>query len=249
MPLDLRECAQRQLEDYDKHQPGILFADDALQLTIEQAYELQGYVAALREKRREAVAGYKVGCVSEAVRRQLGLSYPVLGRIFACELHESGCALDESRYAGLAIEGEFAVRIGGDGAVRSVFPVIELHNYVFRGSGQPARELIANNAIHAGVILPPKGPPLVGLEDLRHERIAVCINDEVRGTADGAGLLETIASSLQFVKERLSSLGLGLKPGHIVLTGSPLPLYRVKAGDRISVQCSRFPDVTAAIEK
>src|SRR2546425_1470957 len=117
--MDLAQLAKRQLEDYDRHRPGLLFADDAFSLTVEQAYELQIQVAALRRRRGESVAGYKVGCVSESVRRQLGLSHPVFGHIFASELHASGCVLDAARYEGLAIEGEFAARIAGDLSVSS----------------------------------------------------------------------------------------------------------------------------------
>ncbi|MGH8336372.1 MAG: 2-keto-4-pentenoate hydratase, partial [Gammaproteobacteria bacterium] len=189
--------ALRQLEDYDRHYPGLLFANPAFSLTLREAYEVQMRVAALRQQRGETVAGYKIGCVSEAVRRQLGLSAPVFGCIFENEFHHSGCVLEAALYEGLAIEGEFAVRLAADiagpdyageqfsGALSSVFPVIELHNYVFRGPRQTAPELVANNAIHAGVVLPFEQPPPGRPEDLEDEEISVDINGERRGTAGG----------------------------------------------------------------
>src|SRR4030095_5370276 len=105
-------------------------------------------------------------CVSLAVRRQLGLRQPVFGYIFSTEDYGTGTVLDPTRFDGLAIEGEFAVRINQDvpgrewlrkhpvRAIASIFVVIELHNYVFRSDPPTAQELIANNALHAGVVLP-----------------------------------------------------------------------------------------------
>ena len=245
----LAELAQRQLDDYDRHRPGLLFAEDgAATLTLAEAYELQLRVAALRQARGETLAGFKIGCVSETVRKQLGLAHPVFGHVFSTELHSSGCVLDPARYDGLAIEGEFAVRLGEEQRIVSVFPVIELHNYVFRGAAQTARELVGNNAIHAGVVLPGEEPALADLESLRGEPLVVCINGEERGTADGSALPETILANLRSVREHLDEFGIHLRPGQIVLTGSPLPLYRVQAGDRIDVRCPRLPPVSARLQ-
>src|ERR1017187_1792096 len=66
--MDLDEIAGGLLGDYDRHNPGMVFADDEFCVTLEQAWELQVRVAALRVARGERVAGYKVGCVSESVR-------------------------------------------------------------------------------------------------------------------------------------------------------------------------------------
>jgi 2-keto-4-pentenoate hydratase len=204
------------------------------------------------------VAGYKIGCVSEIVRRQLGLTHPVFGHVFTGELHAGGCTLDHTRYAGLAIEGEFAVHIDRDidGAewferdprppISAVFPVIELHNYIFRGSGPAAPELIANNAIHAGVVLSPEEPLPSTLENLR-EPISVWINGELKGVSDGSAVAGSIAAGLLTLVERLEPFGIHLRKGQLALTGSPLPLYRVGAGDRIEVRCEGLPTVSAVI--
>src|SRR5437588_1824395 len=230
--------AQRQLADYDRRQPGLLFGDSGFSLTEDEAYRLQLAVAELRRSRGEAVAGYKIGCVSESVRRQLGLTHPVFGHVFAGELHAAGCTLDHTRYAHLAIEGEFAVRIATDidsaawlrqnlpQSVSRVFPVIELHNYVFHGAGQTAEELIANNAFHAGVVLPPEAPLRFAWQDLSGP-ISVAINGELKGASDATAAGGAIASSLVSLAERLETFGIRLRKGQIALTGSPLPLYPV----------------------
>jgi len=48
--VDVGALAARQLEDYDTHQPGTLFAEGVV-LNVQQAYELQNAVAKLRFQR------------------------------------------------------------------------------------------------------------------------------------------------------------------------------------------------------
>ena len=47
-----------------------------------------------------------------------------------------------------------AVRIGPDRTIAAAFPVIELHHYVFRGPRKTLPELVANNGLNAGFVLP-----------------------------------------------------------------------------------------------
>lgn len=170
--MDIEQLAWRQLADYDRHDPGRLFEGYFIPMTVDGAYALQMAVARLREQRGEPVAGYKVGCTSQTLQAQLGLDRPVFGCVFATETHSSGAILDPGRFNGLAIEGEFAVRIARDipdadllqthphEAISSGFAVIELHNYVFRNTPHNAQELIGNNALHAGIVLPASEPLL-----------------------------------------------------------------------------------------
>src|SRR5205814_3846674 len=111
---EILAIARRQLTDYDAHQPGRLFEDDSFRLTVDEAYAVQMQTASMRAARGEAIAGYKIGCVSETVQRQLNLDRAVFGHLFATELYHSGVVLKPSGFEGLAIEGEFAVRIAED---------------------------------------------------------------------------------------------------------------------------------------
>ena len=79
--VDVGALAARQLEDYDTHQPGTLFAEGCV-LNVQQAYELQNAVAKLRFQRGERLIGYKVGCTSSAIQEQLKISHRVRGFLF-----------------------------------------------------------------------------------------------------------------------------------------------------------------------
>jgi 2-keto-4-pentenoate hydratase len=101
------------LADHDARQPNAVFAGRGADwVTLDEAYALQGAVAALRRARGERCVGYKVGCVSSAIQRQFGLHQPVRGYLWAGERHPSGTCLEPARYACLAIEGELALQLG-----------------------------------------------------------------------------------------------------------------------------------------
>ena len=259
--MDIDELAQRQLDDYDRHQPGTLFAGYPIPMTVDESYQLQHAVARLRQQRGEAVAGYKIGCISPVMQAQLGLTAPVFGHVFQTELKPSGVTLHSEDYAGLAIEGEFAVRLATDipdaewlrrsphQAISAGFPVIELHNYVFRNTPHNAQELIANNAIHAGAVLPTDEAPLTDPAQLLDAAIQVTQNGITLGTATGRALPEGPFGSLIRLTEHLARFGQTLRGGQLVLTGSPLPLYRVNPGDWIEVTNDTSEPVTVSVSQ
>jgi 2-keto-4-pentenoate hydratase len=120
----------------------------------------------LREERGERWVGYKIGCIHPGLQAQLGLSEPVHANLWESERRLSGCTLARNQFLNLAIEAEFAATLGKSlsledpstaeilAALDRVFPVIELHHYFF-ARGKPGRqELIASNALHAGVVAP-----------------------------------------------------------------------------------------------
>ncbi len=245
----LRELAKRQLRDYDSHRPGSVFEDPGFALTIPDAYALQFEVARLREARGERIAGFKIGCVSPTLQAQLGIREPVFGHIFSTELHRSGATLDPAHYDGLAVEGEFAVRVGRHARDFSTeFAVIELHNYVVRRPPLTAQELIGNNAIHAGVVLPPEERRVLeGPAGLLDEPISVVRNGRVLGTSTGGALPGGPLGSVRRLVGHLAHFGQALRPDQVVLTGSPLPLYRTEPGDRFEVRSRRLQTVAAQV--
>jgi 2-keto-4-pentenoate hydratase len=120
----------------------------------------------------------------------------------------------------------------------SAFPVIELHHYIFRGSNEiRAAELVANNAIHAGVVMPPAETPLEGDPSRLDRPVRVNRNGELLGRSTGGEHPNGVLSGMVRLAEHLERYGQRLREGQIVLTGSPLPLWRVTAGDHIQV-CS-----------
>ena len=255
--MNLHEIAAHLLEDFDSGSPGTVFEQSGLNLTIQDAYDLQFEVAGIRESRGERVAGYKIGCISETMQRQLGIDHPVFGHVWDSEIFCSGIQLNSNQYDGLAIEGELAIRLLDDipstswlrdnsDVIGSHHLVVELHNYVFRGSESTrATELISNNAIHAGVVAGDKCTSSYEFDP--NSKLRVDRNSEQLGEAIATHLPNGIVDVVAAVSDHLTKRGFHLKRDQIVLTGSPLPLWKVSAGDRIVVRCDGLADVSCTI--
>jgi 2-keto-4-pentenoate hydratase len=241
------DVARRMLADYDARRPNALFAERGTQwLTLAEAYGVQRAVAGLRAARGERRIGYKVGCVGRSIRRQLGLAQPVYGLVWESEVHASGCRLDPARFANLAVEGEIALCLGRDvppevtgaaelaGCVEHWFPALELHHYVFRGPQKTSQELVAGNAMHAGLVL---SSPLVGLPVAELERAEVRMEiDGQRAASHRATVLPGgPLGSLRWLAAALARDGERPRAGEIVLTGAPGRLIRARPGIAVAV--------------
>ena len=248
MELSVRGLAARQLADYRARTPGTFFAEeDHPRLSLDDAYAIQGEVASLRIAEGEPVAGYKVGCTGPNVRAQFGMDGPVRGFLYATELYPSGVKLSHASYANLAIEGELAVRLGDDAEIARVFPVIELHNYVFRSKSPNLQELIANNGLHAGVVL----PATEGAQWRDEEPLDGALRVEINGTTVEEGPMSGVpggpAGSMEWLRRHLAAYSLALRPQQLVLTGTPLGLIPIRPGDSVRVTAEGLGSVEATV--
>jgi 2-keto-4-pentenoate hydratase len=258
MAFDLDEIAGVMLAHYDARAQSALFGEP-IDLSIDKAYAIQAKIARLRTERGERIIGFKVGCTSPAIQKQLGVKEPIFGRIFESECQPSGVSLAWSRYANLAIEGELAVRLARDlpaepladaeyaEAIGSVFPVIELHHYVRPQNVHPGAGLIASGGMHAGFVYAEyetavtRRLPLV-------EDIEVIIDQHSVGKTAGPWTMGSPAATLRWLSARLGASGLGLARGDVILTGSALPLYPVGRGSQIEALAGGLGRSCAAID-
>jgi 2-keto-4-pentenoate hydratase len=231
----LVELADRQWRDYRAREPGTCFADTGFVLSLPQAYDLQQAVSALRVAAGDRVIGYKVGCTGPGTVAQFGMEGPIRGCLYNSEIHQTGDELDMAAFAHLAIEGEMALRIGDDGQIAAAFPVIELHHFVFRAPRKTLVELVANNGLNAGIVLPEEAWLSSRTYLAKGAVLSVRVNCSVLGSGDLWPLPGGPVASLGWLRRHLAEFKLTLLPGQIVLAGTPLGLYPVESGDHIAV--------------
>lgn len=243
----LSVLAKQQLLDYRNNQPGTCFSDVNFELDLESAYHIQDEVTKLRVQSGETVIGYKVGCTGPGTTKQFGMKGPVRGTLFAEEVKNTGENINLSDFTNLAIEGEMAIQIGENNRIKSCFPVVELHNFVFRRKKKTLTELIANNAINAGVVLP--SFKLQNPNNL-HE-VSGILAIEINGQKVGESTLWPIQGkpegSLDWLEHHLKKFQLAVTPGNIILAGTNLGLYPVKKGDSINVLVNGEKNVSCFI--
>ena len=248
--------AHKILDDYDAKTPSEIFKDK-ISISIEDALRIQLAVTNLREKRGEEVIGYKIGCVSKDTQRKMGFTKPAWGRLWKNELYLDGATLDKRNFANPAMEAEFGIVLNRDltpelvnldyilDSIETIHPIIEIHNLVFNGDPPFGAELLANNAIHAGVVMgkPTKANIKSEITDLK-----LIFDNEIIDTWSDKKWPHDMLSEVEWLVKEQDKIGNILKKGNLILTGAyglPIPINDKKL---IQVTSSLFGNVSALFQ-
>ena len=239
------------LDSYDNQDPGVIFKKK-IKITNTDALIIQSNVARLREKRGEKIIGYKVGCVSKETQKKMGLTQPASGYLWNSELYDSGVTLNKKNYTNPAMEAEFGVILKRDlkpellsldyilDSIEGIYPLIEIHNLVFYGNEPYGAELLANNAIHAGVVLGQETKlPAKEIEtDLK-----LIYDNEIIDTWTNKLWPNDMLSEISWLIKEQAKNNNYLRKGNLILTGAygfPVPIKDKKL---VEVTSSVFGDV------
>ena len=250
---EIEKFSNKILEDYDNKIPSSIFKEKK-KITNEEALLVQSNVAKLRQKRGEEIIGYKIGCVSKDTQKKMGFNQPASGYLWNTELHKSKAKLNKKDFTNPAMEAEFGVILNRDikpdlasfdyilQSIEGVYPLIEIHNLVFYGSEPYGAELLANNAIHAGIVIGPK----TKLPSEKVETDLKLIYDkEIIDTWTNKIWPNDILSEIEWLIKEQDKRNNYLKKGDLILTGAygfPVPINEKKL---IKVTSSAFGDVEA----
>ena len=250
---EIENFSNKILEDYDNKIPSSIFKEKK-RITNENALLIQSKVAMLREKRGEEIIGYKIGCISKDTQKKMGFNQPASGYLWNTELQKSGATFDKKDFTNPAMEAEFGVILNRDinpklssfdyilDSIEGIYPLIEIHNLVFYGEEPFGPELLANNAIHAGVVLGaenkvPKNKIETDLKLIYDKKII----DAWTGKIWPFDML----SEVEWLIKEQDKKNNFLRKGNLILTGAygfPVP---IKENKLIEVTSSVFGDVKA----
>lgn len=180
------------------------------------------------------VVGWKVGAASEAAMKMLGCDAPFAGRVFAPYLLTSPAEVAVAALHRLAVEAEFAFRLGRDlppradaydfdavaDAVDTAYPAIELINdYWVDGLALGVAHLIADNGSNGGLVL---GAPVADWRerDLAAHRVTLSLDGQTVAEGEGRVVLGHPLNTLVWLANDLSGRGIGLAAGQVVTTGT-----------------------------
>ena len=250
---ELEKFANKILEDYDNKNPSAIFKDK-IKINNEDALTIQSNVARLRENRGEEIIGYKIGCVSKDTQKKMGFSQPACGYLWKNELYKSGIELNKKDYTNPSMEAEFGVTLNRDikpelvsfdyilESIEGIYSLIEIHNLVFYGDEPYGIELLANNAIHAGVVL---GSETKLPSDKIETDLKLIYDQEIIDTWNNKVWPNDMLSELEWLVRERAKTNNYLKKGDLILTGAygfPVPIKDKKL---IEVTSSAFSDVKA----
>ena len=250
---ELKNYAHKILSDYDSKTPSSIFKAK-IRLSNEDAWHIQSAVTDLRQRRGEEVIGYKIGCVAKQTQDKMGFTKPAWGRLWKSELHSDGVLLKKVNYANPAMEAEFGIILNRDiepglvsfdyilNSIETIHPLIEIHNLIFHGNSPLGAELLANNAIHAGVVL---GQPTNGQIVSQATDLKLIFDNEVIDTWSDKIWPYDMLSEVQWLVKEQQKLGNILRKGNLILTGAyglPIPI-----NDKVLIEAtsSAFGNVSA----
>jgi 2-keto-4-pentenoate hydratase len=160
----------------------------------------------------------------------------------------NSAAVINPHFCQLAIEGEMAVKVDEDGQIKAAFPVIELHNFIFRAEQKTLAELIANNGLNAEIVLPKMNWQDSTEYLYKNAQLTLSINGLDIGATGLWPNDDGPEPSVTWLKSNSEGCGIKLKPGSTVLARTALGLYSVKSGDEVSVHIDRQPLVSCTIK-
>ena len=217
--------------------------DDARPATPDEGYAIQ---SAFIEASGETVVGWKVGATNDAALALFAAKEPFLGPMFSTGVHLSPVNIDASAFHHACLESEFCFRMGSDlpsigrdhdadsvaSAVDAVIPAMEMISPRFTGipKGDVA-SAIADCGVGGGIVL---GEAVTDWRSLDLVGQAVSFSVDGKQIAEGTGALVMgdPINALVFTANKLASLGLQLKAGDLVTTGTCTGVQFVEKGRR-----------------
>ena len=221
--------------------------DREADITIEDAYQIQQRMIQRRLDTGETIISKKIGVTSKVVMDMLKVDQPDFGMMTSGMVFNEGEAIDTSTMIAPRAEAEVAFVLKSDlqgpgvtaadvlRATECVVPCFEIVDSRIQDWKIKIQDTVADNA-SCGVLV------LGGLRksprdiDLALAGMVLEKNGEVISTSTGAAVQGSPVNAVAWLANTLGRLGIPLKAGEVILSGSQSPLVPVKAGD--SLVCS-----------
>lgn len=228
---------QRQvLEPLSNRHPG---------LTIEDAYAIQQRMLARRLAAGEKVVGKKIGVTSKVVMDMLKVNQPDFGQLLSNMVYNEGEPIVAASMIAPKAEAEVAFILKNDlmgpgvtaadvlRATDCVVPCFEIVDSRIRDWKIRIQDTVADNASCGVLVLGGvrKSPRSL---DLALAGMVLAKNGDIVSTSAGAAVQGSPVNAIAWLANTLGRLGIGLKAGEIILSGSQSPLVPVVAGDSLT---------------
>lgn len=237
---------------------------DALETKLRPQSRADGYAiqAVLEKQSLGKLFGWKIAATSEAGQKHINVSGPLAGRIMSDTVIADGGTASMKGNAMRVGEPEFAFRMGRDlppratpysveevlAAVDTLHPAIEIPDSRFGGfvaAGEA--QLIADNACAHLFVL---GAPTTAnwrAMDLIEERPKITLRGQSY-IGHGKNVLGDPRVALAWLANELRGLGVTLRAGEVVTTGTCHPPLPIDAGDRFAVDFGALGKVSMGFE-
>ena len=220
-----------------------------------------GYaIQSLLAMKGQGLVGWKIAATSKAGQSHIGVDGPIAGRLLSEKSFTNGATVNLAGNRMRFAEPEFAFRVGRDlpprrqpyavdeavAAMDALLPAIEvpdsrLENFATAG----AALLIADNACGREFVA--GNPATVDWRriDLAQHAVSATVDGRYSRDGIGANVLDDPRLALTWLVNELSGLGVTLRAGEIVTTGTCMPPLAVEPGDTVSIDFGGLGQVSA----
>lgn len=240
--LEESEVSREQLKQISLQYPN---------MTIDDSYAIQKAWVDLKVKTGRVIKGHKVGLTSRAMQIASNISEPDFGVLLDNMLYDDGAKLARDQFIVPRVEVELAFVLAKDlsgpnitlfdvyNATDYVIPALEIIDARFQqvdpetGVTRKVLDTIADNAANAAVVI--GGRPIRVQEfDLRWLGAILSRNGQIEETGVAAGVLGHPGNGVVWLANKLGALGVSLKAGQIILSGSFTRPVHAEKGDVFS---------------
>ncbi|BBK42476.1 fumarylacetoacetate (FAA) hydrolase [Allostella vacuolata] len=222
----------------------------ALPPDLRPATRAEGYAiqAGLERPGASAIFGWKIAATSRAGQAHIGVDGPMAGRLPADRVAAGGAELSLDGNHMRVAEVEFAFRMGRSlppreapygtdevmAAVAALHPAIEIPDSRFEDFATVgAPQLIADDACAHLFVLGAQAPDGWRSLDLARHRPTAQVGDRYRREGLGANVLDDPRLALAWLANELSQLGVTLRAGQVVTTGTCMIPLEIRPGDEV----------------
>lgn len=215
-------------------------SEDWPDLSLDQAYDAQAALLALRLARGERQAGLKLGFTSEAKMRQMGIDELIVGRVTDAMQVPDGGSLRLDRLVHPRVEPEVAFLVGRDVdladpavdlrcALAGVAAGLEVIDSRYEGFRFDLPRVVADNTSAAAFVVGAWAEP----EDVDLADLPVSLRCDGRVVAEGStsAILGHPLATLPRLAALGRRLGLQLPAGSVVLAGAATAAVPLQAGE------------------
>jgi 2-keto-4-pentenoate hydratase len=222
----------------------------------------EGYAIQAAMQAYGSLFGWKIAATSEAGQKHINVAGPLAGRIFADRVIGDGGTASMAGNEMRVGEPEFAFRIGRSlpprtalysvaevlAAVDTLHPAIELPDSRFADFVKAGEaQLIADNACaHLFVLGEPTAADWRAVDLVEHRPVVTLRGQRFVGY--GGNVLGDPRVALTWLANELRALGVALKAGEVVTTGTCHPPLPIRSGDKFAADFGVFGRVSVALD-
>jgi 2-keto-4-pentenoate hydratase len=234
------------------------FTDADPTLTMADGYAVQAELTRLILAAGDSIVGYKVGLTSKPMQRMIGVDSPDYGPVLGSTVYRDGDVVSLARFIQPKIEAEIVFVLGaalrGPGvtvtdahrAVAGIAASVEIVDSRFADWRIKLADTVADLASNGAVAVSGRLVPLDGI-DTRLIGMTLTRNGELVDTGAGAAALGDPLTVVAWLANTLGTVGIGLEPGHLVMTGALHAAVPMHAGDVFRADFDRLGPVTVRV--